>query len=78
MKAMQHTNHPILSVILWFTSFVMYLFSETVIDGIYTWGFRLLSLISLTLIIGVNWKKGIQGIKDMFMKTNKSKKNGKH
>jgi len=66
MKIMQHTQHPILSVVLWFASFVMYIFSVETIDLFYVWFFRLLSLVSLSLIIGVNWKKGMNGLKDLF------------
>lgn len=49
------------------------------INDFYIWGFRLLSIISLILIIGVNWKKGIDGLKDLFhLAKTKKKKNGKH
>jgi len=46
------------------------------IGDFYIWGFRILSIISLVLIIGVNWKKGIDGLKDLF--NIKKKKNGRH
>ena len=77
MKAhMPQTQHPILSIILWINSLLMYVFSIEMINDFYIWGFRLLSVISLLLIIGVNWKKGITGLKDLFHI--KKKKNGKH
>jgi hypothetical protein len=44
----------------------MYIFSVETIDLFYVWFFRLLSLVSLSLIIGVNWKKGMNGLKDLF------------
>ena len=73
---MPQSHHPILSILLWFNSFLMYIFSIEMIGDFYIWGFRLLSIISLVLIIGVNWKKGIDGLKDLFHI--KKKKNGRH
>jgi hypothetical protein len=76
---MLQTHHPVLSIILWLNSFLMYIFSVEMINDFYIWGFRLLSIISLILIIGVNWKKGIDGLKDLFhLAKTKKKKNGKH
>lgn len=75
MRPMHEThNHPLLSIILWITSSVMYFISAETIDMTYVWGFRILSLISLVLIIGVNWSKGIDGLKNMFGKEKSSKK----
>ena len=68
MKAMQHTQHLILSIILWVNSLLMYFFSVEMLDSFYIWFFRLLSIISLFLIIGVNFEKGIEGIKKIFKK----------
>ena len=63
MKVMQHTQHLILSIILWVNSLLMYFFSVEMLDSLYIWGFRLLSIMSLVLVIGVNYEKGIKGIK---------------
>jgi hypothetical protein len=78
MRTMHEPHHPFLSIILWFISGIMYFISIETMDTVYMWGFRMLSLISLFLIIGVNWKKGINGLKEMFSKPKpKGKKNKK-
>lgn len=43
-------------------------------DDIYTWTFRILTLISLSLVIYINWDKAVQVFKT---KHNKNDKSGK-
>lgn len=62
------TDHPAISILLLCTGWVLNILAELTVDNIYTWAFRIASLVSLFLIIGVNWKKGLEGIISIFKK----------
>lgn len=56
------------SIILYISSVVFYIFQTMDMDAVWTWVWRGLSLISLILIIYINWNKAIE----IFKKTKKS------
>lgn len=57
----QHTeNHSVLNTILLLFTGLFTMLERASAEEIYTWTFRFLSLISLILIIIINWKKAMQ------------------
>jgi len=58
------------SIILYISSVVFYIFQTMDLDAVWTWVWRGLSLISLILIIYINWNKAIEIFKKK--KTKKS------
>lgn len=51
------TNHTSLNIILLFFTGIFKILEESSAEEIYTWVFRFFSLLSLFLIIIINWKK---------------------
>lgn len=59
---MEHTHHDsgtsnFLSAILWITAGFFEIMQTITIESAYVWLFRLLSLISVILVIIINWPK---------------------
>ena len=78
LNTIDHSNSPEgaptfrASIILYISSVVFYLFQTMSIDLLWTWVWRGLSLISLILIIYINWNKAIEIFKNKKKKTKKS------
>lgn len=56
----QTENNTILNTILIFITTICTALEKSSAEQIYTWIFRCLSLVSLMLIIVINWKKAMQ------------------
>lgn len=61
---MEHTEHPshnsmnnFASAILWVLTGVFNILAGATIESVYTWVFRLLSLVSVIMVIIINWPK---------------------
>lgn len=64
----EHHSHPLISIMLWITSTICYMYSSITMETLYTWTFRGLSLLSLILIVVINMPKAINTLKDLFNK----------
>lgn len=58
----QNENNTFLNTVLLFFTGICTLIEQSSAEQIYTWIFRGLSLLSLTLIIIINWRKAWQTI----------------
>lgn len=61
-------DHPAISILLLCLGWVLNTLSALTAEDVYTWIFRTASLVSLFLIIAINWKKGMEEIKPLFKK----------
>ena len=65
----QHHTHPLTNILLWISAWIFNFASGITFDNFYNYTFKSLSLISLIIILIINWKK----MMDIF----KKKQNGK-
>lgn len=62
-------GHPATSIVLYVLSWLFFLLDSFTADQIWTWVWRGLSLVSLALIIYINWSKA----REIFLRDKKSK-----
>ena len=63
-----HDTHPAAQLTAWVIIVVLNILSDLTLETTYLWIFRGLSLLSLILIIAINFKKGVAEIKSLFKK----------